>query len=171
MKLQTLKMTTNKTYYLEQLLVLAPLAGPPFRHGGLLVHLPSAAWTPLPSQPPRSHLIDNRGPLTPGALSRTPYSQEDGERLFPRPNCHFTYLAHSQNVSFPACKKDVLWWLVSKLLVAGDYQQLILAFPLPALFILTSRPCPNSIRPVRREDQALWRCLGIRHESIDSAIK
>ena len=74
---------------------------------------------PSPSQPPRSHLIDSRGPLTPGALSRTPYSQEDGERLFPRPNCHFTYLAHSQNVSFPACKKDVLWWLVSKSLVAG----------------------------------------------------
>ena len=126
-------------------MVFAPLAGPPFRHGGLLAHLPSAAWTPLPLTTPRSHLIDSRDPLTLGALSRTPYNEQDGERLFPRPNCHFTYLVHSQNVSFPACKQDVLWWLVSKLLVAGgDYQQLILAFPLPALFILTSRRFCNS---------------------------
>ena len=73
---------------------------------------------PSPSQPPRTHLIDSRDPLTLGALSRTPYNEQVGERLFPRPNCHFTYLAHSQNVSFPACKKDVLWWPVSKLLVA-----------------------------------------------------
>ena len=43
-------------------MVFAPLAGPPFRHGGLPAHLPSAAWTPLPLTTPQDPLDRQQGP-------------------------------------------------------------------------------------------------------------
>ena len=72
-KLQTHnKLNLIKTFkldYLEQLLVLAPLAGPPFRHGGLLAHLPSAAWTTLPLTTPQDPL--DRPPYLGGPFTNT----------------------------------------------------------------------------------------------------
>ena len=127
---------------------------------------------PSPSQPPRSHLIDNRGPLSSGPFhERHTANRTEKDCSQDQIVISLILLTLKMSPSLPARRMFSGGWCQSYWWLVRDYQQLILAFPLPALFILTSRPCPNSIRPVRREDQALWRCLGIRHESIDSAIK